>query len=65
MSLHKARKIVIGESVYRWKVSAKGGLHLAVEKEGEKGREIFWLDDGSVVTPGFVRRKIDERWPVV
>ena len=62
MSLHKPRKIVIGENTYRWKVSSKGGFHVAVEKDGEKGREIFWLEDGTVVTPGFVRRKIAEVW---
>jgi predicted RNA binding protein YcfA (HicA-like mRNA interferase family) len=62
MSLAKGRKIVVGEATYRWKVSARGGLHVAIEKEGERGRHVVWLDAGTVVTPGSVRKMIEDKW---
>jgi len=61
MSLKKARKIVVDGETYSWKVSPKGGLHLAFERDSTGRRTIVWLEEGTVVTPGFVRRKIDEQ----
>jgi len=62
MALKKARKIVVGEKTYRWRVSANGRLHLAIQKDGESRREVIWLEEGIAVTPGFVRRTIQDKW---
>jgi len=62
MALKKARKIVVGDDTYRWKVSSRGGLHLAMEREGERGRKVVWLEDDAVVTPGVVRTMIEKEW---
>jgi hypothetical protein len=64
-----SRKIVVGETTYRWTIDANDapGLGIVVEAAEDPAQKIVtWVDHGNIVTPAVVRHCIlaalDEGW---
>jgi hypothetical protein len=63
MALSRSRKIVVGGREYRWKASSRGGLHLAIHDPLKNKKLVAWFEQGTVVTPGVVRKAIETAKP--
>lgn len=59
MALKKSRKIVVGDKEYRWKISPRGGLHLAVSNPRGSRLAVFF-NEGTAIAPGLVRSYIEQ-----
>jgi len=60
MALAHARKIRVNSNTFQWKISPRGGLHLAVFHQQSGTKWIAWLENKTIVTPRFVRHFIDK-----
>ena len=59
MALAHARKIRVNSNTYQWKISPRGGLHLAVFHPPTGSKWIAWLENKTIVTPKVVRQFIE------
>jgi hypothetical protein len=60
MALANARKIIVNSNTYQWKVSPRGGLHLAVFHQPTGIKWVAWLENKTIVTPKVVRQFIEQ-----
>jgi len=60
MALAKARKIKVGLYTFQWKISPRGGMHLAVFHIPSKTKWVYWMEDKTIVTPRMVREYIEK-----
>ena len=60
MALAHARKIKVGQHTFQWKISPRGGMHLAVFHIPSKTKWVCWMEDKTIVTPRMVREYIEK-----
>lgn len=60
MALAHARKIKVAQLTFQWKISPRGGMHLAVFHIPTKTKWICWMEDKAIVTPRMVKEYIEK-----
>lgn len=60
MALAHARTIKVLSNTYQWKISPRGGLHLAIFNPLTKQKWVFWLENKTIVTPRVVKEYIEK-----